>query len=63
MWFKRDWQLIDKTILMSGFEQIAKAGAKNFKTENANSFFRKALVLTFKCSLTGKVKTTIVRNP
>ena len=62
MWFKRDWQLIDKTILQSGFEQLKDTGATKFKTENSASFFRKTLVLTFRCNLTGKVKTTVVRS-
>ncbi|KKN65704.1 hypothetical protein LCGC14_0478430 [marine sediment metagenome] len=58
MWFKRDWQLIDKTILPSGFEQLKGGSFKNATIK----FFQKTLVLTFKCSLTGKVKTTVVRS-
>lgn len=62
MWFKRDWQLIDKTILLSGCEQLKEAGISKFKAGDQAEFFRKTLVLTFKCSLTGKVKTTVVKS-
>ena len=62
MWFKRDWNLIDKTILPSGFEQMKEFGVKSVKMDDMSEFFTKTLVLTFKCSLTGKVKTTVVRS-
>ena len=62
MWFKRDWQLIDKTILPSAFEQAVKGGMTEFKGANQIELFTKTLVLTFRCSLTGKVKTTVVKS-
>lgn len=62
MWFKRDWNLIDKTVLPSGFEQMKEYNFKNVKMDDMSQFFRKTLVLTFKCNLTGKVKTTVVRS-
>lgn len=61
MWFKRDWQLIDKTILPSGYQQM-EASAKNIKMDDMSRYFQQTLVLTFKCSLTNKVKTVVVRS-
>lgn len=62
MWFKRNWELIDKTILPSGFQQLKEAGATTFKSELGLSFFSSTVVLTFKCSITGRVKTTTVSS-
>ena len=62
MWFKRDWELIDKTILPSGYEQMGDIANKKIKMDDASNFFTKTLVLTFKCKITGKVKIEVVRS-
>jgi hypothetical protein len=61
MWFKRNWELIDKTILPSGYEQM-KSSTGNFKLKEASDLFVKTLVLTFKCKLTGKIKIKVIRG-
>lgn len=60
MWFKRNWQLMDKTILPSGFEQVES----NIKSMSnlPRQFFRKTVILTFKCSITGKIKIRVIRS-
>ena len=66
MWnpFKRDWQLIDKTVLESGFEQIAdRIDAKYFESFRADpSIFSKTVVYVFQCQITKKIKHIVVRS-
>ena len=66
---EHDWQLIDKTILPSSYEQSRKADLELIKTSvtisrgeasNPSWVYRSTVVLTFKCSKTGAVK--IVRK-
>lgn len=60
-WFRRDWELIDKTILPSGWDQFKESGAR-IKGHSMAKFFSQTVILTFKCRITGKVKTKVVRG-
>ena len=62
---KHDYELIDKTVLESGYEQTVKSGnsVKNVNGPESLSFFTKKLILTFKCSICKKIKTVESSNP
>lgn len=63
--WQRDWELIDKTEMLSAFEQVAnsKYDVESFKAENMNSMFQTKVVLVFKCNLTNKIKIVTETNP
>ena len=54
MWFKRDWELIDKEVQESGLEHMRRMGWT--PSHIFPSTLKQTVVLTFKCRLTGKVK-------
>lgn len=62
---KHDYELIYKTILESGYEQMAKNGEhiKSLNGPEAPSFFRKKLILIFKCPHCKKIKIEKSSNP
>lgn len=59
IWGKRNWELIDKTIIPSPMERMVD---KLQRAERGSNFSCEALatkqtiILTFKCSLTEKIK-------
>lgn len=58
-WFKTtpvDWELIDKTILPSGFEQARAHGQIIKRCDDASSIFSKVVIYTFKDKLSGRIK-------
>lgn len=50
----RDWELIDKEVQESDLEHMHKQGWSQRALFPEN--FKRTVVLTFKCKLTGKVK-------
>jgi len=62
---KHDYELIDKTVLESGYEQMTKNGTdvKKLYGPDATDFIRKKLVLTFKCPHCKKIKIRETSNP
>ena len=62
---KHDYELIDKTVLESGYEQAVKNGSVVDHVDGPewSSFFTKKLILTFKCSICKKIKTVESSNP
>lgn len=60
-WFRRDWELIDKEVLPSRWEQFENTDDK-IKYVSAKDLFRKTVIYTFKCKITGKIKVKVVRS-
>lgn len=62
---KHDYELVDKTVLESGYEQMAKNGERieSLKGPEAPIFFRKKLILTFKCPHCKKIRIEESSNP
>ena len=60
---KRDWKLVDKTILPSVFEQMSNRNAKQVSAKDfPKKLFCKTIIYTFRCKLTGKVKVQKIRS-
>ncbi len=59
---KHNWELIDKTILESAFEQMKKADVREIGNASG-SMFRKKLVYMFQCSKCTKTKKSVETNP
>lgn len=57
---KRDWELIQTTVLESAYEQMAARG-QLIESANGNisELFRKTVVHVFKCRLTGKIRKEV----
>lgn len=65
MFCKHNYDILDKTILESAFEQ-AKAGsqvAKRVSADCVSEYFRKKVVLILKCSKCNRIKEIIKSNP
>jgi len=62
---KHDYELIDKTVLESGYEQMTKNGTEvsRLRGDSAAELFGKKLVLTFKCPHCKKIKIRELSNP
>lgn len=59
MFGKRDWELIDKEVLPSPVEQLLGAVRLSDTADSPTApkiMFQKTVVLTFKCSITGKIQ-------
>lgn len=54
---RHDWQLIDKTVFPSGFEQLEKHldRLKSFRA-GGDDMYRKSVVLTLSCSKCGRLE-------
>lgn len=57
-----DWELIDKTVLPSPWEKMDEADRRAMQSMPI-WLFQGAVVLTFKCKLSGRVKTITEMNP
>lgn len=60
-----EWQLIDKTILPSAFQQMMAEshGRTVEKIEGGPVYFQSKVVLTFQCKGCHKTKQEITENP
>lgn len=55
--FKRDWELIDKTITESQAEHAIKLGIRGYISEY---LLGRKIIYIFKCKLTGKIKQKVI---
>lgn len=62
-WFKRDWKLINQQEIPSPFEQAAKVMKSMSFKEAPDWFYRKAIVYTYQCQLTKRIKVIKEYNP
>jgi len=59
-----DWKVIDKTVLLSGMEQVASnEKLVNAKIPMGSEFFEKTVTVIISCPKCGKVKQYVTRNP
>jgi len=57
------WTVLDKTVLPSGFEQMAAGDIKPTSMSNAYSIFIKKVVVVLACTECGKLDKTVESNP
>jgi len=63
-WCRHKWEVKDKTVLESGFEQIKKSGSRNCRIERFSpELFEKAVLIVLVCEKCGKLRTVTERNP
>ncbi len=63
MFCEHDFEIIDKTILESAYEQCQKAGVDKMRASSIEDFFRKKLIIIMKCPKCRKVKKIVETNP
>lgn len=68
MFCKHDYEILDKTILESAYEQTKRRPVRTnenrrIRTSNMQAFFKKKLIILLKCSKCKKVKTIVRKNP
>ena len=61
---KHDYEILDKTILESPYEQIVKGEGKlgRVRTDDQALFFGKKLVILLKCSKCKNIKKEVTTN-
>ena len=62
---KHDYDIIDKTVLKSGFEQVVETGQviTDFECKSDSNLFNTKVVYVFKCRLCGCVEIRERENP
>lgn len=57
LFHRHNWELVDKTILPSGLQQIIDAGIAKQATEIPGHAFSTTVVLSWRCAKCGATKT------
>ena len=63
LWHRHSWELIDKTEQPSGYEQLTSHGRVAEVNVPSIAFFRRAVVLSFRCRECGKLRVIQKVNP
>lgn len=65
MFCKHDYDILDKTMMESPYEQLVKAGGGQgqMHTDDQHIFFSKKLVILLKCSMCKNIKKEVTTNP
>ena len=61
MFCKHDYDILDKTIMESAYEQASSKGP--VRTSRMEIFFKKKLVIIMKCSKCKRTKVIVETNP
>ena len=65
MFCKHDYEILDKTMMESPYEQVVKAGnsGRSVKAGNTRIFFSKKLVILLKCTKCKDLLEKVYENP
>ncbi len=63
MFCKHDFEIIDKTVLESAFEQADKSNRGNMSASNVETLFRKKVIILLKCPKCKELKKIVETNP
>lgn len=62
MWCKHEWEVLDKTVLPSAFEQM-KEDPMEVSGADTAAFFQKTVSLVVSCKKCGKLEHFVTVNP
>lgn len=63
MFCRHDWEVKDKTILLSAYEQVIASGQAPASLSALVPVFQKTVVLVLACKKCGKLKKFMERGP